>query len=204
MATTDKERGANSIFKMNGSSNHSTEDRVERDYYATDPDAVRVFLEEERFSSKVWECAVGGGHIADVLKDYGYDVYSTDITDRGYPNTEIMDFLECEVEENDVDIITNPPYSKAKEFVKKALDISKDGVKVAMLLRLQFLEGKRRAELFNEYPPCKVYVNVSRVTCAKNGDFEKHLRETGSSPVAYAWFVWEKGYTGDPIIKWIN
>lgn len=22
--------------------------------------------------------------------------------------------------------------------------------------------------------------------------------------IAYAWYVWEKGFTGDPIIKWFN
>jgi hypothetical protein len=25
-----------------------------------------------------------------------------------------------------------------------------------------------------------------------------------SSAIAYAWFEFEKGYSGDPIIKWIN
>ena len=34
----------------------------------------------------------------------------------------------------------------------------------------------------------------------KNGDF----KSIGSSAVAYGWFVWEKGYKGDPAIKWFN
>ena len=33
-----------------------------------------------------------------------------------------------------------------------------------------------------------------------NGDFKTFT----SSAVAYAWFVWEKGYTGETGIKWIN
>lgn len=24
------------------------------------------------------------------------------------------------------------------------------------------------------------------------------------SAIAYAWYVWEKGFTGDPVIKWFN
>jgi hypothetical protein len=36
--------------------------------------------------------------------------------------------------------------------------------------------------------------------CVKDGDFSIK----GSSAIAYAWFVWEKGFTGAPIIKWIN
>lgn len=72
-----------------------------------------------------------------------------------------------------------------------------------MFLKLTFLEGKGRKELFEKYPPKVVYVSRSRILCAKNGDFQR-MRDTGGSAVAYAWFVWEKGYQGDTIIKWIN
>jgi len=38
--------------------------------------------------------------------------------------------------------------------------------------------------------------------CAKNGDFDG-MRAGGGSAVAYAWFIWEKGYQGETIIGWI-
>ena len=101
------------------------------------------------------------------------------------------------------DIITNPPYKYAKEFVEHALDISMDSTKVAMFLKVQFLEGKARKELFEKYPPKKIYVSSSRLLCAKNGDFDG-MRKGGGSAVAYAWFVWQKGYTGDTIVRWFN
>jgi len=41
----------------------------------------------------VWECAVGNGALAKVLETQGYDVKCTDIIDRGYPNTKVVDFL---------------------------------------------------------------------------------------------------------------
>ena len=72
-----------------------------------------------------------------------------------------------------------------------------------MFLKLQFLEGKERKALFKNFPPKVVYVSSSRIMCAKNGDFEK-MREGGGSAVAYAWYVWEKGYKGDTVVKWIN
>ena len=97
-------------------------------------------------------------------------------------------------------IITNPPYKYALEFVQKALDSVQPGKKVAMFLKLQFLEGKSRKQFFLHNPPKVVYVSSSRLICAMNGEFEKYP----SSAVAYAWFVWEKGFKGDPIIKWIN
>lgn len=99
-----------------------------------------------------------------------------------------------------MDIITNPPYKLGTQFVKKALDISADGVKVAMFLKIQFLESQERWELFKEYPIKTVYVSTKRLNCAKDGDFDKFE----SSAVCYAWFVWKKGYKGDTIVKWIN
>lgn len=198
---------AKSIFTCNGASNHSSEERQQHDYYATEPRAVELLLEQEEFSPYVWECACGEGHISEVLKAHGYDVKSSDLYDRGYEGTEITDFLTVKKEDRKADvsrdIITNPPYKYAKEFVEKALDISMDSTKVAMFLKLTFLESKSRKKLFEKYPPKVVYVSSSRLQCAKNGDFEKDGKGVGTA-VAYAWYVWEKGYTGDPIIKWIN
>lgn len=94
------------------------------------------------------------------------------------------------------DIITNPPYKYALEFVEKALDIVNEGNKVAMFLKLTFLEGQKRKQFLTNNPP-KVYVYSKRQICAKNGEFEK----ISSSAVAYAWFVWEKGYKGDIIVN---
>lgn len=194
----------NSIYKTLGASNHTTEEREQHDYYATDPKAVEILLEHEKFSRYIWECACGEGHISNVLETYGHDVKSTDIIDRGYPGTQIVDFLAVQKSDIDMDysrdIITNPPYKYAKEFVEKALEISMDTTKVAMFLKLTFLEGQQRKKMFQKHPPKRIYVFSGRVKCAKNGAFA----ELGSSAVCYAWFVWEKGFSGDPIIKWVN
>lgn len=198
---------AKSIFVCNGASNHTQEQRQVDDYYATEPRAVEILLEVEQFVPYIWECACGGGHMARVLQEHGYKVKCSDIIDRGYEGTEIVDFLQVTREQikNDFsrDIITNPPYKYAKEFVEHALDISMEGTKVAMFLKLTFLESKARRELFERYPPKVVYVSSSRLQCAKNGDFETYGKGVGTA-VAYAWFVWEKGYKGNPVIKWVN
>ena len=158
-------------------------------------------LEHEQFDHYIWEPACGEGHISKVLIDHGYNVLSTDLIDRGF-GIGRTDFLAITPEENKFgvprDIITNPPYKYAKEFVEHALDISMDGVKVAMFLKLTFLEGQSRRKLFRERPPRTVYVSSARLQCGKNGDF------SGQSMVAYAWYIWEKGYHGPTEIKWIN
>lgn len=192
--------GRNSIYTTLGASNHSDKERQSHDYYATEPKATELLLTEETFAPVVWECACGEGHMAKVLEAKGYQVISTDLVYRGYGNKESVDFLRKSIANFDGDIITNPPYKYALEFVEKALERVKLGRKVAMFLKLQFLEGKSRKQFFLKHPPKTVYVSSSRLICAMNGEFEKYP----SSAVAYAWFVWEKGYKGNPMIKWIN
>jgi hypothetical protein len=173
-------------------------DAEQHDYYATEPKAVELLLEQEKFGVTIWEPACGEGHISKVLEKYGHQVISTDLIDRGYGMGD-RNFLESNFDSKlKCDIITNPPYKYAKEFVEHALDLVEPGRKVAMFLKLTFLEGQGRRDLFRNNPPRTVYVCSGRLQCGKNGDF------SGTSMVAYAWYVWEKGYTGSPIIKWIN
>ena len=80
------------------------------------------------------------------------------------------------------------------------INIVPEGHKVAMFLKLTFLEGKRRAEFFRCNPPIRVWVSSSRLKCAMSGDFDS----VGSSATAYAWFIWEKGFKGHPEIRWFN
>lgn len=190
----------NSIFKTLGASNHTDKERQHEDFYATDPIAAELLLKEEKFSN-IWECACGEKHLSKVFEKAGYNVRSSDIIDRC--GNEVFDFLSIENQKWNGDIITNPPYKYALDFIYKSLQIIPDGHKVAMFLKVQFLKGKERKHLFKRFPPKVVYISSSRILCAKNAEF-KRMRENGGSAVAYAWFVWEKGYKGPSIIKWIN
>lgn len=195
-----------STFVTLGASNHSEGERENNDYYATDPKALEVFLDKIdedgiRLHKNVWECACGEGHLSEVLKSRGYDVYSTDLVDRGYGKGDV-DFLKSIPDSWRGDILTNPPYKYAKEFVEKALEVTRTGAYTVMFLKIQFMEGQGRRELFKKYPPKYVYVNSKRQVCAKNGDFDKYANGTGTA-ICYCWFVWEKGFIGEPVIRWI-
>ena len=187
-----------SIFKTIGASNHTDHERGDADYYATEPAATDWLCEIEQFKGPILEPACGEGHISKRLIVHGYEVVSRDLVDRGYG--EVADFLFFNNEKWDGDIITNPPYAAAQEFVEQALRMVQPGRKVAMFLKLTFLEGQGRSELFKNTPPIRVWVSRSRLKCAMNGDFDS----IGSSATAYAWFVWEKGFTGHPEIHWFN
>jgi hypothetical protein len=192
--------GRGSIFKTLGASNHTEKERQEDDYYATEPKAIDVLLGVEQFSNDVWECACGEGHLSKRLTECGYSVTSSDLVNRGFSGHQTIDFLKA-TDKFSGDIITNPPYKYAYEFVEKGMELTKN--KLALFLKIQFLEGKARKKLFEKYPPKFVYVSSSRLLCAKNGNFEEMIAGGGSA-VAYAWFVWYKNHVGDTILKWIN
>ena len=188
----------NSIYKTLGASNHTDKEREKNDYYATEPRAAELLLEMEDFNN-ILEPACGAGHLIEVFIANGNRTTSSDLIDRGYGD--IKSFFDYK--EWDGDIITNPPYKYAKDFVEHSLNIVPDGSKVAMFLKLQFLESKGRKNLFLTSPPKTLYVTSSRLLCAKNADFEG-MRKGGGSAVAYGWYVWEKGFKGNTTIKWFN
>ena len=190
-----------SMYKTIGASNHTDKERESNDYYATEPRAAELLCDLFQFSPLIWEYACGEGHLAKVFEDRGYIVKATDLVDRGYGKGGV-DFLACD-KPFCGDIITNPPYKYAQEFVEKALSLVSEGHYVAMFLKLTFLEGKSRKALFESSPPLCVFVSSSRLLCAKNGEFDK-MREGGGSAVAYGWYIWQKGFTGKTTIQWFN
>lgn len=189
-----------------GARNFAIEERETNDYYATNPESLEIFLnrlekDNIKLNKNIWECACGEGHLSKVLDRGGYNVLSTDKVDRGYGT--IQDFLEYNGKFNG-DILTNPPYKFAKEFVEHSIECINEGNYVIMFLKLQFLEGKKRKEMFNKYPPKYVYVFSERQRCAMNGDFNKYINNGGThGAVAYCWYLWEKGFNGEPIIRWL-
>ena len=191
-----------STFVQLGASNHTDKEREINDYYATDPKALEIFLDklkEDNFElhKTIWEPACGEGHLSKVLEKKGYNVYSSDLIARGYGWE--SDFLQTKVSNLNIDILTNPPYKYAKEFVEKALEIQDNGYYTIMFLKIQFLEGQARKELFKKYPPKYIYVNSKRQTCYINGDMSKKM----SSASCYCWFIWQKEWKGEPVIRWI-
>lgn len=143
--------GFRSVVGCLGASSHSAGEREENDFYATDPIAAEWLIRLENLDKNIWECACGQGHLAKVFEDHGYNVKATDLIDRGY-GVGGVDFLQCR-DKFDGDIITNPPYKYAEDFIQHALTLIPDGKRVCMFLKVQFLEGKGRRDLYAIYPP---------------------------------------------------
>ena len=184
----------------------TTRERANYDYYATPYQATEMLLDEVKFVGNFLEPCVGGGHIVDIIKKYYPDecVYGVDLVDRGYPNTLVADFLKYDFLGQKFDnVVTNPPYSLAQEFLEKSMEVVNDGGEIAMFLKIQFLEGAKRREMFKKYPPKYIYVFVKRQAPWNNGSPVDEKGKPWSSTMCFAWFVWEKGFTGEPIVRWL-
>lgn len=175
--------------------------RQDNNFYATHPSVTQDLLREEHFHSKVLEPFCGGGSMAEVIKQNGYEVEAYDLVDRGYGK--VGNFFTIDFPKKEYDIITNPPYDdNLIEIVKRCLSICKD--KVAILLPIQYLSGKERhSELYAKYPPVRVYIYCERINIAKDGDFDKYS-DSGANMTIYAWYVWEKGFKGSTELRWIH
>lgn len=181
-------------------------ERVEDDYYATNPKALDMLFASEPFGSGSYlEPCAGEGHLSKRIIKLVPDaqVDSIDITDRGLDGVIVADFLEYETDKRYDYLITNPPYSLGKEFVEKGLTLLKDGGKMAMFMKIQFLEGEKRKVLYKNNPPKYVYVFTKRMGTFRNGSEVDEKGKPWATTVCYAWFVWEKGYTGEPIVRWL-
>lgn len=145
--------GFRSVVGCLGASSHSEGEREENDFYATDPIAAEWLIKLEELNPNIWECACGQGHLAKVFEAHGFNVKATDLIDRGYGQGGV-DFLKSDGLFVG-DIITNPPYKYAQEFIEHALSLIPEGYKVCMFLKVQFLEGKARRELYENCPPAR-------------------------------------------------
>lgn len=178
--------------------------RNKNDYYQTPYSMTRQLLEVENFEGNILEPSCGAGAIVKVLRDYDKSVDYCDLN-NGFSLTGIFknfkDFVNDDFERYD-NIITNPPYSLAKEFILKAKQITNN--KIAMLLPLNYLHGVTRYNeiyLDKEFPLKSVYV------FCRYGMLEETIRDDGTyrtGMMVYAWYIWDKSYKGEPIIRWLN
>ncbi len=128
---------------------------------------------------KIWECASGKGHIANYLREFGFDVI------------EGQDFFKDNFEA-DV-IITNPPYSNKDDFLERAYNIGKP---FALLLPIESLGAKRRGLMYKKYG-IQVIIPHERIN---------FIIPSGKKSAWFptAWFTWGLNLPKDLIFVELN
>ncbi len=168
-------------------------ERAEEDWYVEPRWAVDALLDVERFEGLSWDPSCGGGNIPRAFVARELDCVGSDVVDRGY-GTKGSFFNQVRTVDN---IVTNPPYGVIEEYVAHALRLADR--KVAILARLAFLEGQKRRAKFAAWPLARVWVSSRRMSMPPGGT---EIPAKGGT-IAYAWFVFEHGHSGPPVLGWL-
>jgi hypothetical protein len=167
--------------------------RRKSDFYQTPYSMTRQILDVEKLKGITLEPASGDGAIARILNEYNIRGYFSDIR------------LGCDYLKEDYgnsnysNVICNPPFSLAKEFILKSKELYKD--KIIMLLPLSYLHGQERFNI-------KIFKNLKYVyVFTRYPMLTDKVREDGkynTGMMVYAWYVWKKNYRGESKIRWID
>ena len=180
------------------------------EHFETPKWAVTAILNKVILTNQVIDPCAGNGILAKTAFDFGYQVSLFDIYnfmkpevesyDIDFPELEVYDWLSPEnkyawlVKDNTV--FMNPPFSKACEFLEKSFELG--ARKVLCFQRLAWFESAKRREFWDKYPPKTIYLCGDRATCWRH-DIPKSKRSS-STPNAYAWFEFERGYNGSTML----
>jgi hypothetical protein len=149
--------------------------------------AVAALLRLERLPPVIWEPAAGRGAIVRPLRAAGHTVIATDLHDHGAGFDCRVDYLTAPIPDGVQGVVTNPPYTLAERFIRKAIA---EVPYSAWLLRTNFLESVGRLSLFRDHPPARVWVSSRRLPMMHRDGW---AGPTASSNTCHAWFIFERG-----------
>ncbi len=161
--------------------------------------SLRLF-EEEAFSGSIYDPACGRGTIVISALKTGRVAAGSDLINRGWDSTLTpLNFLQSDHHRDN--IVSNPPYGIAEQFVERALTLASR--KVAMLLPSKWVHGDKRSRWLAQTPLSRIWFLTPRPSMPPG-----HVLAAGGKPgngtVDYAWFVWLQGYAGQPEVSWLR
>jgi hypothetical protein len=176
--------------------------RVESDFYPTPIPVIHNFLDNHKLKDGIiLEPSAGNGNFLQAIRIKGYqnDLVANELRKEEHQNlldsganiirhNDFLDGIEGIDGLNISTIITNPPFTYAKEFIETCRK-KYPKAELIMLLRLALLESKKRYEFWQQYPVNKLYILSQRPS----------FTGKGTDATAYAWFVWDG--TGEQEIK---
>lgn len=157
--------------------------RAEGDFYSTPPDCLRDLLsawDPDPAPHSILEPAAGAGALLAPLRERwpAATIDAYDIQPR-HDAVRQRDVWSGDLSRTWDLVITNPPYSKAREFVEAHWLLAERYL--VLLLKLAFFESIERRGWWRQRMPAHVYV-LSHRPSFRNGASEPRT--------AYAWFVW--------------
>lgn len=172
----------------------NSEDRVENDFYPTPPLATYILHKYIDLPRVIVEPCAGRGNISIELLRHGYDVRSYDLNEYNDILCSItvgQDVLTLEKPDDAQALITNPPYHKDLPRLIAEKGVAEYDL-TALFVRLTFLEGKKRKNLFTNNPPSDILFLSDRIRF--DGSLIEPINKAHQlgGMIAYCWVVWNK------------
>jgi hypothetical protein len=180
--------------------------RNENDLYPTPPLATYILQKYVNLPKNIVEPCAGRGNISVELERCGFNVRSFDAF--GYDDllTTIcigQDVLALPKQKGYGALVTNPPYHKdlPRKIAEKGIaeyDVT------AMFVRLTFLEGKKRKNMFTNNPPSDIIILSDRIKFGTGLREPINKNDQIGGMIAYAWIVFDKRAKGDSTqMRWV-
>jgi hypothetical protein len=173
--------------------------REEHEHYVEPEWCSRRLFEVESFEGGIFDPCCGFGTIPEAASAANYPVSAHDIVNRGYAYSACeADFLKTD-ESPQANIVCNPPFDIFREFAAHALALP--GIrKVAMIWLVRTLPAARWLQ---QTPLKTIYLLTPRPSMPP-GHVIARGEKPGGGKQDFCWLVWEKGFYGEPSIKWLH
>jgi hypothetical protein len=174
------------------------------DWYVEPSECSAALFAMETFCGEVWDPACGLGRIVDEAIRAGHRAVGTDIVCRSQHCGSTVDFLSTSPDGRFVNIVSNPPFKIAEDFVRHALTMVMSGGKVAMILPIVWLAGFSKKRYWLPTSPLRrVYPISPRPSMPPGAVIEAGIRP-GNGEKDYAWFVWQNGHPGSADVVFMD
>lgn len=166
--------------------------RIDKDFYATPIPVIRDFLQHYKIKEgNILEPTAGNGNIVKTIRECGYynhitavelrNIEKQTLKDSGASEVYIKDFLNFIPTREYKTIITNPPFSIARNVIEKCFEIASVDTEIIMLLRIGFHGTQHRYDFWQEHPLDKQWTLACRPSFTGGGNDSSE----------YAWFIWD-------------
>lgn len=170
------------------------------DWYVEPPWCDQALFRAVKFTGTIVDPCCGMGRVLDAAHAAGYTTFGMDIVDRGASKRHhfaIANFLERD--EPIANIAFNPPYKHADACVVRGVERAQRIC--AVLLQARYANAQSRVAMLRDLPLRQV-LQLSPRPSMPPGTVIEAGEPAGGGEQDFAWYVFEKGYTGKPEFGW--